>query len=174
MDEKAINRGHKYATVVSDSVRAMALDVGEGRDRSSVRVLLQDILGAIKDESKTITTGIWKANISSVSGLFPEAAPAHDRFHLIQYLNKAIDRVRRREVKQHDKLKNGRCACLKNQENRTPNQAAIFRVISDMNSQVSVALRLRKAFENIIRGDSFSDAKQCFKFWWYRAVALSA
>ena len=93
MDKKAIHRGHKYATVVSDLARAMVLDVGEGRDKSSVRALLQDILGAIKEESKTITTGMWKANISSVSGLFPEATLIHDRFHLIQCPNKALDRV---------------------------------------------------------------------------------
>ena len=93
VDEKAIHRGHKYATVVSDLARAMVLDVGEGRDKSSVRALLKDILGAIKEESKTITTGMWKANISSVLELFPEATLIHDRFHLFQYLNKALDRV---------------------------------------------------------------------------------
>lgn len=93
MDEKAIHRGHTYATVLSDSARAIVLDAGEGRDKSSVRALLQDILGAIKDESKTITTGMWKANISGVSELLPEATLIHDRFHLIQYPNKALDRV---------------------------------------------------------------------------------
>lgn len=93
MDEKAIHRGHTFATVVSDSARATVLDAGEGRDNSSVRALLQDILGTIKDESKTITTGMWKANISGVSELFPEATLIHDRFHLIQYPNKALDRV---------------------------------------------------------------------------------
>ena len=45
VDEKAIHRGHKYATVVSDSERGVVLDVGQGRDKNSVKALLRDFWG---------------------------------------------------------------------------------------------------------------------------------
>ena len=45
VDEKAIHRGHKYATVVSDSDRGVVLDVGQGRDKNSVKALLRGLLG---------------------------------------------------------------------------------------------------------------------------------
>ncbi len=54
VDEKAIHRGHKYATVVSDSERGVVLDVGQGRDQNSVTALLQGLLGDLKDEIRPL------------------------------------------------------------------------------------------------------------------------
>ena len=165
VDEKAIHRGHKYATVVSDSDRGVVLDVGQGRDKNSVKALLRGLLGDLKDEIQTITTDMWKAYISCVTELFPNATLIHDRFHLIQYLNKAIDQVRRREVKQHDELKHSRYALLKNKANRTENQEDIFQAIQKLNLQVSIAWRLREEFKAIFRCRTFADAKKYFKLW---------
>ena len=154
VDEKAIHP--KYATVVSDSERGVVLDVGQGRDKISVRALLNAVLGEKQAAAEIITTDMWKAYISCIVELFPNASLIHDRFHLIQYLNKAIDKVRRREVKQHDELNNSRYALLKNKENRTANQEAIFQAIQNANVQVSVAWRLREdsrpSFDAILFG----------------------
>ena len=38
--------------------------------------------------------------------LLPNTSIVHDGFHLEKYLNDAIDKVRRREVKQRKELKN--------------------------------------------------------------------
>ncbi|MCY3997960.1 MAG: transposase [Flavobacteriaceae bacterium] len=43
----------------------------------------------------------------------------HDRFHWIPYWNKAIDQVRRREVKKQEVLKKARLVILQNEDNRT-------------------------------------------------------
>ena len=138
----------------------MVLDVGEGRSKRSVTRLLGDLLGTIKDEIQTVTTDRWRAYVSTVSGLFPEATLIHDRFHLVPYLNKALDTVRRREGKKHDVLKNSCYALLKNEENRTDKQEAIFRAIQQTNLQVSVAWRLREEFKAIFRCNSLSDARK--------------
>jgi len=72
--------------------------------------------------------------------MFPEAALIHDRFHLIQYLNKAISKVRRREGKKHPKEWKGSCyVLLKSEKNRTKFQQEIFKVIQEANLEVSVA-----------------------------------
>ena len=165
VDEKAIHRGHKYATVVSDSERGVVLDVGQGRDKNSLKVLLQGLVGYLKDEIQTITTDMWTAYISCITELSPNATLIHDRFHLIQYLNKAIDLVRRRGVKQHDALKHSRYALLKYEANRTANQEDIFQAIQKLNLQVSVAWRPREDFKAIFRCRSFADAKKYFKLW---------
>jgi len=51
--------------------------------------------------------------MSGFWGILPNASIVHDRFHLVKYLNDAIDKVRRREVKQHHELKNRRYTLLK-------------------------------------------------------------
>jgi hypothetical protein len=53
------------------------------------------------------------------------------------YGNKAIDQVRRREVKRHDELKNTRYALLKNPENLTEKQRIKFESIIGANYEVS-------------------------------------
>ncbi len=49
----------------------------------------------------------------------PQAKIVHDKFHLIKYLNEAIDKVRRREVKQHTQLKESRYVMLNIEANFT-------------------------------------------------------
>ncbi len=106
---------------------------------------------------------MWKAYISCATELFSHETLIHDRFHLIQYFNKAIDQVRRSEVKQHDELKHSRYALLKNEANRTTNQEDLFQTIQKLNLQVSIAWRRR--FKAIFRCRTFADAKEYFKLW---------
>jgi len=108
---------------------------------------------------------MWKAYMTTVQELFPKARLIHDRLHLIQYLNKGIDQVCRREAKQHKELKYRRYALLKNGQNRTQKQDEIFKVIQEANLQVSVAWRLREKFKAIFECRAWSDAKQYFQRW---------
>ncbi|MCY4672241.1 MAG: ISL3 family transposase [Bacteroidetes bacterium] len=141
VDEKAFQRGHSYATIVSYSEHGVVIDIGEGRDKTSIETLLNRLLAEKKGQVRTITTDMWKAYITTVQGLFPKAHLIHDRFHLIQYLNKGIDQVRRREVNQHEELKHSRYALLKNEQHQTQKQDEIVKVNQESNLQVSVAWR---------------------------------
>ena len=55
----------------------------------------------------------------------------HDRFHFIPYLNKAIDQVRRKEVKKQAVLQNARFALLKKDNHRTEKQKEIFQRVQE-------------------------------------------
>ena len=44
---------------------------------------------------------VWKAFMQMAQELLPNASIVYDRFHLVKCLNDAIDKVRRREVKQN-------------------------------------------------------------------------
>ena len=101
---------------MSDSDRGVVIDLGQGRTKKGTIELLECILEDIKDQIETVSTDMWKAFIGAVAKVFPHALMIHDRFHCIQYLNKAINQVRRREVKQHPELKGSRYALLKNEK----------------------------------------------------------
>ncbi|MFP4060747.1 MAG: transposase [Bacteroidales bacterium] len=60
--------------------------------------------------------------MNTTKDLLPNAEIVHDRFHLVKYLNDAIDKVRRREVRQNEELKNTKYIFLKNPENQTEKQ----------------------------------------------------
>ena len=165
LDEKALKRGHTYATIVSDSDRGVVIDLGQGRTKKGTIELLECILEDIKDQIETVSTDMWKAFIGAVAKVFPHALMIHDRFHCIQYLNKAINQVRRREVKQHPELKGSRYALLKNENNRTKKQEDIFQVVKESNLNVSVAWRLREDFKAIFECSSLKEAKAYFNLW---------
>ena len=165
IDEKALKRGHTYATVVSDSDLGVVLDVGQRRTKEDTIDQLESILEQIKDQIETVSIDMWRGFIGAVKQVFPKAILIHDRFHLIQYLNKSINQVRRREVKDHPELKGSRYALLKNEKNRTKKQEEIFQVVKESNLNVSVAWRLREDFKAIFECTSFKEAKAYLNLW---------
>jgi transposase len=67
----------------------------------------------------------------------------------VKYLNDAVDKVRRREVRQNEELKNTKCIFLKNPENQTEKQRVKFESITAANYEVSRAWRVKENFRDI-------------------------
>ena len=166
LDEKAFKKGHKYVTVLSSPLVGCVIDIAEGRDKKVTTSLLEKVIKPEhRDAVETVSIDMWKAYMSSVENTLPKASIVHDRFHLIKYLNDAIDKVRRREVKQHEELRNSRYALLKNQENLTDKQQIIFEHIQAANYQVSKAWRIREDFKDIFGSQSTEEAITLFIKW---------
>lgn len=166
LDEKAFKKGHQYVTVLSSPLSGCVIDLAEGRDKQTTRTLLKQVIcDQNRDNVETVSVDMWKAYLNSVEEIFPNAKVVHDRFHLIKYLNEAIDKVRRREVKQHEELKNSRFALLKNKVNLTDKQQIIFEHIQAANYQVSKAWRVREDFKNIFGCPTINEAFSLFVKW---------
>ncbi|MCF6269320.1 MAG: transposase [Melioribacteraceae bacterium] len=100
IDEKSFKKGHSYVTVVSTPLTGSVIDVCEGRDKASTKELLESIVvPEHRNNVETISMDMWKSYKSSAEEVFTRAKVVHDRFHLIKYLNDAIDKVRRREMR---------------------------------------------------------------------------
>ncbi len=150
IDEKSFKKGHDYVTVLSHPRSGSVIEVCQGRDAASVvRMLNQTFSKEEMQSILTVSMDMWKAYIKSVQDLLPEAEIVHDKFHLIKYLNEAIDKVRKREVKENEVLKNSRYALLKNTENRTDKQQEIFKAILSTNLEVSKAYLAKESFKSL-------------------------
>ena len=107
IDEKSYKKGHKYVTVVSHPKSGVILNVGEDRTELSTKELLEDTFTERQLKSmNTVSMDMWQSYINAINYVCPNAEIVHDKFHLIAYLNKGIDQVRRREVKYNDDLIN--------------------------------------------------------------------
>ncbi|MEB2783158.1 transposase [Algoriphagus persicinus] len=136
------------------------MDVEEDRTKESCKRLFNKSLtpeqlekvGAI---SMDIRHGaqVWKAFIHTAQEILLNASIVHDRFHLVKYLNDAIDKVLRREVKQQQELKNSRYTLLKNPENLTEKQRIHFESIADANYEVSKAWQVRENFKDLFNSE---------------------
>ena len=150
IDEKSFKKGHTYVTVLSDPLSGCVLDVEEDRTKEACKKLLNRTLTPVQQKQvRTVTMDMWKAFITTANELLDQARIIHDRFHLVKYLNTALDQVRRREVKTHSDLKNTRYTLLKNPENLTEKQRIKFEQIKGANYQVARAWQTRENFKDL-------------------------
>lgn len=166
IDEKSFKKGHKYVTILSDPVIGRVLDVVENRTGEAVTKLIKKALTPQQREHvQSISMDMWKAFINTAAQQLPQAEVVHDRFHLIGYLNKAIDQVRRREVKSNEELKGARYPLLKNPENLTTDQQIQFDEIKRANFEVSRAWQARENFKEAINISTPQTRETLFEQW---------
>ena len=155
IDEKSFKKGHNYVSVLSSPYGANVIDVVEGRTKEAVRELIDKSLTKEQQKNiKTISMDMWKSYLSVSKEKLPNASIVHDRFHLVKYLNKAIDQVRKREVKDNEELRNSRYALLKNPENLTEKQRIKFEAIQQANYEVSKVWLIKENFRALFRKET--------------------
>jgi len=175
IDEKSFKKGHKYVSVVSHPRSGVILNVGEDRDEASTKRLLEDTFTDEQLKSmNTVSMDMWKSYINAVSEKCPDAEIVHDKFHLIAYLNKGIDQVRRREVKKHCELKYSRYALLKNEANFTEKQREKFEHIKSANYQVSKAWHIKENFKEMFECYNNEKEAECLLVNWAQDSFMKA
>jgi transposase len=131
LDEIQFGKGHNYLTLLYqlDAGRRRLLLVGEGRKKNTLRRIF-DELGASRVKAlKCICSDMWKNYLTVIAERAPQALNILDRFHIMQHIGKAIDRIRidekaRLKDEGYDEsiLTNTKYCFLKNPENLTEKQ----------------------------------------------------
>jgi len=166
IDEKSFKKGHQYVTVLSDPISGVVIDLSKDRDYKACKEVLHN---AISQENqakvKTVSMDMWLPYLNATEDILPNAEVIHDRFHLVKYLNDAVDKVRRREVKKHEQLKNTKYLFLKNPQNQSEKQRIQFESISGANYEVSRAWRVKENFRDLFGCSSFTEASSLVVHW---------
>ena len=127
MDEKSIRRGHEYVSMLYDGDTGNVIEVETGRTRKSVENLCTKALTEEQRAGvKTVCTDMWDAFIDGAKKYFPNASHCHDMYHCVTYLNDAVDKVRKREVRHFPELRHTKYLWLKDQSKYTTNDQARF------------------------------------------------
>lgn len=166
LDEKSFQKGHSYVSVLSDPVTGIVIDIVKDRTKKACKELLNNSLSELqKSQVETISLDMWKAFNITVNEVLPKAKKVHDRFHLIKYLNEAIDKVRRREIKKNEVLVNSRYSFLKNTENLTKNQYFKFEEVLRLNTAVGYVWGLKESFKSLFGCKNYQEAFNRFSDW---------
>lgn len=174
LDEKSFQKGHNYVSVLSHPQSDRVLEVVAGRTKQACQKLMSQTLSPEqKAQVQSISMDMWPAFIATAQEQLPDAKIVHDKFHLIQYLNQAIDKVRRREVKQHQELKDSRYALLKNEENLTAKQKVKFEAIRQANFEVSRVWQTRENFKAVFKNSTLKESPAIYEHW-HQTVQESA
>jgi len=125
MDEFAIQKGHRYATVIVDPTRKRVLWVGRGRAREDVKPFFELLGAAGRARLQAVAMDMNAAYAEEVRAQCPKAEIIYDLFHVVaKYGREVIDRVRvdeanrlRGDAKARHLVKGARWLLLRNREN---------------------------------------------------------
>jgi transposase len=88
VDDWALRKGRSYGTILIDLERARVLDLLPGRDGEALKAWLREHPGV-----EVITRDRWVAFTQAAAAAAPRARQVADRFHLLQNLREAEERL---------------------------------------------------------------------------------
>lgn len=155
VDEVAWQKGHKYLTLVYqiDSGRKRLLWIGKDRTAKTFLGFFRMLGKERSQKIKFICSDMWKAYLKVIAKKAGQAIHVLDRFHIMQKMNKAIDKVRTGEARQmkadgyEEVLKHSRWCLLKRRENLTDKQTAKLAELLKYNLRSVRAHLLREDFQ---------------------------
>src|SRR5208282_1922067 len=99
VDEKGMGHGQNYLTIVAQvaAERTTVQYVGEGRQESRLDAFWQGLQPAQLAGIEAVAMDMWDPYVQSTLAQVPGAASkiVHDPFHLVQYMNEAVNEVRK-------------------------------------------------------------------------------
>lgn len=178
MDEFAIQKGHRYATVVVEPERKRVLWVGRGRSRADVRPFFE-LLGPHGCQAlRAVAMDMNTAYDLEVKQHCPNAEVVYDLFHVVaKYGREVIDRVR---VDEANRLRDDRTArrvvktsrwlLLRNRENVPPEQAVQLDELLAANRALLTVYLLKDDLKQLWRYRSQAWARKFWASWKRRAL----
>lgn len=165
IDEKAYKVGHKYGTILYDD-DGLVIDVVDGRTTQSVKELFTKRLTEEQRKGiKTICMDMWDNFIDGAKLYLRNALICHDHYHLITYLNKAVDCVRKREVKDKVELVRTKYLWLKDRMSFTDKERVKFEALTGATYQTSQAWYIKEVFRAIAFGGTYKYPEMQYWLW---------
>ncbi len=156
MDEFALHKGHRYATVIMDAERTPVLWIGEGNSREAIRPFFA-LLGERCAQIEAVAMDMNTAFDLEVRQHCAHAEVVYDLFHVVaRYGREVIDRVRvdQANALRHDKparkvVKGSRWLLLRNRENLADEQTVRLQERLAANQPLATVHVLKEALKQI-------------------------
>ena len=172
MDEFALHKGHRYATVIMDAERTRVLWVGHGNSREAIRPFFE-LLGERCQQIEAVAMDMNTAFDLEVKQHCPRAEVVYDLFHVVaRYGREVVDRIRvdQANALEHDKparkvVKGSRWMLLRNAENLKPEQAVQLQELLAANQPLATVYVLKDALKEIWYAPSVRDGWRRWRDW---------
>lgn len=172
MDEFALHKGHRYATVIMDAERTRVLWVGEGNSRQAIRPFFE-LLGEQCQQIEAVAMDMNTAFDREVKQHCPQAEVVYDLFHVVaRYGREVIDRIRvdQANALRHDKparkvIKNSRWLLLRNHDNLKEEQAVRLQELLAANQPLATVYVLKDALKAVWYAPSVREGWRRWRSW---------
>jgi transposase len=173
MDEFALFKGHRYATVVLDADTRQVLWVGEGRSREAVRPFFEWLGLERCRQIEAVAMDMNTAFDREVQLHCPHARVVYDLFHVVaKYGREVIDRVRVDEANRlkHDQplrqiVKRARWLLLRNRENIPEAQQPKLQELLAANQALMTAYVMKTDLKELWQPSGAWQWRRAWKGW---------
>lgn len=178
IDEIQYLVGHKYLTLVYqiDSSCRRLLFVGRTRSAKTLLRFFHRFGKERTQQLQAICSDLWKPYLKVVKHKASHAIHILDRFHVMKYLNDAVDETRRAETAKLKQdgyepiLEKSRWCLLKNKKNQKTSQLAKLRELVQYNLKTVRCYLLKEAFQHFWTYKTRWGAQRFLKVWTTRAM----
>jgi len=179
MDEFAIHKGHRYATLILDADTRKVLWVGHGRGKESVRSFFEAIGAEARSRIRAVAMDMHAPFEVEVQAQCPEAEIVYDLFHVVmKYGREVIDRVRvdeanrlRKDKAARKVVKGAKWLLLANRENLTePSQRVRLKELLKANEALMTVYLLRDDLKRLWGYTREGWARRAWEDWLARSL----
>ena len=152
VDETARKRGHNYVTIFSDAATGNVAFVTEGRKQETFGMFYEHMFEHMGDPNyiEKFIMDMSKSFKAGCEQYFSHCEIVFDRFHIKMGLNKAIDKVRKMEVGQVEKLKKTKYLWLKNEWDLNEIETKMLKeFMQECNTNTVKAYSLKAGFDQL-------------------------
>ncbi len=177
MDEFAIKRGHRYATIFVEPNRKELLWVCRGRSREDIRLFFEKLgVGGCR-RIKAVAMDMNAAYEAEVKAQFPQAEIVYDLFHVVaKYGREVIDKTRIAEAKRQTNrgerqvVKGARWLLLRNSANLKRKDRVRLQELLAANRRLATVYMLKDDLKSLWGYRYPRCAMDFFCEWYARAI----
>lgn len=173
VDEKAFRRGHKYVTVVCDADRGTVEYVADDREKASLDGYYAGLTKKQKAGIEVVAMDMWEPYAQATREALPEAEKkiVFDRFHVMQHVTRAVDKVRKEEHKRlleknDERLKKTKYLWLFSEENLPEKRRAEFARLKATDLKTARAWAIKENVRHLWNYKTPGGAKRFFQRWY--------
>ena len=172
VDETSFQKGHEYVTIVSNQEGSGVLHVADGRGQAALDafwlLLTPPQLAALESVAMDMSAAYIRSTREHVPGA--ESKIAFDRFHVAGAINKAVNEVRKTEHREltaegDPTLNRTKYIWLKNPENHTETQAAMFELLKELGLKVARAWAIKETARGLWNFATRGWARRAWMKW---------
>lgn len=178
MDEFALHKGHRYATVVVEPTQRQVLWVGQGRSRETARAFFEQLPEGVCEHIEAVAIDMTTAYELEIRAHCPQAQVVYDLFHVVaKYGREVIDRVRvdeanrlRQDRPARKVIKSARWLLLRNQAGLSAAQQVQLDELLQANQALLTVYLLRDELKRLWHYRRRGWARKAWRNWYGQAI----
>ena len=171
VDETSFQKRHEYVTVVSTE-EGRVLYVADGKGKESLRGFYQQLSKSQLASIESVSMDLSSAYIAVTREELPQANEciAFDKFHVAQYLTRAVDQVRQSERRELVELGRTRYLWLYNSASLNRTQKRTINALKRIATRTGRAWLIKEMAMSLWNYSSRTWAEKAWKRWYAWAI----